>query len=330
MDFVSSTLYLLNMGEILRIILLLMALIAGAIAIFFSFQLMKRYRLVFVNSYFYYLVFFYIFGSYSLAGSGVMEFLLIKMEVGEHVIRSAKLITILMGIPFFVLAQYMLLRSFLEFFSRRMIPGVTVGYFLLALAGFVFYGVFIIRLTRFNLGDYERLILLQRWSFTGFFIIIYGITGILAFVYSAGRMQKPQKRFIRIFAAGYLAFMAVVCAAFLLIPVHEAFGHIFLFMVLSWHLIPILFMGLYLAGEQPVSSGLVRDFEQQLSVFTEKYEISKREQEVIRLICKGLSNQQISDSLYISLQTVKDHIHHIYVKTGVRNRVQLTNMIRTE
>ncbi len=310
--------------------MLLVALIAGAIAIFFSFQLMKRYRLVFVNSYFYYLVFFYIFGSYSLAGSGVMEFLLTRMEVEEHVIRSAKLITILMGIPFFVLAQYMLLRSFMEFFSRKINTGLTIGYFLLALAGFVLYTVFIIRLTRFSLGEYEKLILIQRWAFTGFFMAMYGIAGILAFTYSAGKMRKPQKRFIRIFAAGYLAFMAVACTAFQLIPLHEAFGHIFLFIFLSWHLIPILFMGLYLAGENPVSSRLVKDFEQQLAVFTEKYEISKREQEVIRLICKGLSNQQISDSLYISLQTVKDHIHHIYVKTGVRNRVQLTNMIRTE
>jgi len=47
------------------------------------------------------------------------------------------------------------------------------------------------------------------------------------------------------------------------------------------------------------------------------------------LICKGNSNQDISDSLFISLQTVKDHIHRIYLKTGVKNRVQLTNLIRT-
>jgi ATP/maltotriose-dependent transcriptional regulator MalT len=49
---------------------------------------------------------------------------------------------------------------------------------------------------------------------------------------------------------------------------------------------------------------------------------------VIRLICRGLSNQEISETLFISLQTVKDHTHRIFVKTGVRNRVQLSNMIR--
>ena len=39
--------------------------------------------------------------------------------------------------------------------------------------------------------------------------------------------------------------------------------------------------------------------------------------------------QEISESLYISLQTVKDHVHRIFVKTGVKNRIQLTNMIRS-
>ena len=59
-----------------------------------------------------------------------------------------------------------------------------------------------------------------------------------------------------------------------------------------------------------------------------KYKISKREQEVILLICEGKTNKEIEDELFISLQTVKDHIYRIYQKTGVKNRVQLTNLFR--
>lgn len=55
--------------------------------------------------------------------------------------------------------------------------------------------------------------------------------------------------------------------------------------------------------------------------------ISQREWEIIQLICTGKSNKEIEDELYISLATVKDHIHNIYSKTGVKNRVQLTNMV---
>jgi len=49
---------------------------------------------------------------------------------------------------------------------------------------------------------------------------------------------------------------------------------------------------------------------------------------VIREICNGLSNKEISERLFISLQTVKDHTHRIYIKTNVRSRVQLINFLR--
>lgn len=58
------------------------------------------------------------------------------------------------------------------------------------------------------------------------------------------------------------------------------------------------------------------------------YGISKREGEVIQLVCRGLTNQEIADALFISLKTVKDHNYRIFQKTGVRNRVELTQLVR--
>jgi DNA-binding CsgD family transcriptional regulator len=62
--------------------------------------------------------------------------------------------------------------------------------------------------------------------------------------------------------------------------------------------------------------------------FCKRFEVSPRESEVIMEICNGLSNKEISDKLFISLQTVKDHTHHIYIKTNVRSRVQLINLVK--
>jgi DNA-binding CsgD family transcriptional regulator len=62
--------------------------------------------------------------------------------------------------------------------------------------------------------------------------------------------------------------------------------------------------------------------------FKEDFGISKREQEVIQLICRGLTNQEIADTLFISLKTVKDHNYRIFQKTGVRNRVELVQLAR--
>lgn len=56
------------------------------------------------------------------------------------------------------------------------------------------------------------------------------------------------------------------------------------------------------------------------------YGISKREMEVIQLICQGQTNQEIADALFISLKTVKDHNYRIFQKTGVRNRVELVQL----
>ena len=72
----------------------------------------------------------------------------------------------------------------------------------------------------------------------------------------------------------------------------------------------------------------VGDTKVALDGFCEHYDISRREREVIELICAGKTNKEIEEELFISLQTVKDHTHRIYKKTGVKNRVQLNNLVR--
>ncbi len=64
------------------------------------------------------------------------------------------------------------------------------------------------------------------------------------------------------------------------------------------------------------------------SEFCNHYEISKREAEIVLEICTGKTNKAISEKLFITLQTVKDHNYRIYSKLGVKTRVQLTNLVR--
>ena len=51
-------------------------------------------------------------------------------------------------------------------------------------------------------------------------------------------------------------------------------------------------------------------------------DLSDREQEVFRLIARGLSNAEIGKELFISETTVKTHITHILQKLDLRDRVQ--------
>ena len=53
-----------------------------------------------------------------------------------------------------------------------------------------------------------------------------------------------------------------------------------------------------------------------------KLEISKREHEVLQLMANGLSNQEIADKLFVSLNTVKTHSSNLFLKLEVSRRTQ--------
>lgn len=50
--------------------------------------------------------------------------------------------------------------------------------------------------------------------------------------------------------------------------------------------------------------------------------LSQRESEVLVLIGSGLSNQEIADKIYVSVNSVKTYIRQIYSKTGATRRTQ--------
>lgn len=51
-------------------------------------------------------------------------------------------------------------------------------------------------------------------------------------------------------------------------------------------------------------------------------DLTERELEVLRLIGEGLTNQEIADTLFIGIKTVKTHVSNILSKLGVNDRTQ--------
>ena len=59
------------------------------------------------------------------------------------------------------------------------------------------------------------------------------------------------------------------------------------------------------------------------SARNEKPLLSDREMEVVQLVAQGFHNKEIGKKLFISEQTVKNHLHNIFDKLGVSDRLEL-------
>jgi DNA-binding CsgD family transcriptional regulator len=130
-----------------------------------------------------------------------------------------------------------------------------------------------------------------------------------------------QKKTIGIYMAGVFMYSLVFLFFNIFGYISTCISLLFLF---AAHTFFPLYIRMKLFPEPSAKGTADMDFHS----FCSFYEISKREAEIILEICTGKSNQAISDTLFITLQTVKDHTHRIYTKTGVKSRVQLANLVR--
>jgi DNA-binding NarL/FixJ family response regulator len=58
--------------------------------------------------------------------------------------------------------------------------------------------------------------------------------------------------------------------------------------------------------------------------------LSGREREVLRLLAEGGNKQSIAKELYISPDTVRSHLQHIFAKLGVRSKLEAVSLVMSE
>ncbi len=154
------------------------------------------------------------------------------------------------------------------------------------------------------------------------------VYGLLVVLPRLGGIKNPQllvlmRRFLVLFAIGIAATVADVAAssvfgsraALLSLPLVQLlyfFGAVALLLSFALR---------YSFVEEEGSTCLLP------ATFISKYGISPRECEIVSLIVRGYSNRMVAETLFISAMTVKNHIYHIYQKTGVENKIQLLNLI---
>ncbi|EHK9493926.1 response regulator transcription factor [Enterococcus faecalis] len=60
-----------------------------------------------------------------------------------------------------------------------------------------------------------------------------------------------------------------------------------------------------------------------MAPFCDAYQLTQREREVLSLLLECKTNQDIANELFLSIGTVKTHIHNIFVKLEVSKRAEV-------
>ena len=99
-------------------------------------------------------------------------------------------------------------------------------------------------------------------------------------------------------------------------------------MSLAYTIAILVFLFIAISRSEKKSEATPESKEISFAKAMDKYHITEREADVVRLIKKGLTNKEIASELDISVNTVNNHIANIFAKTEVRSRIDLLNLLQ--
>ncbi len=266
-------------------------------------------------------IFIFSFFTYGIWGNLVIREIITDLNLIEELNRKLALFIPLLGVPFLLVSWFMLLKFGYNLCGYKFSKIISYSYFPFFLA--LITGITgLIQKNLVQLPSEPDLFVVRLLVILNFFIQVFYI---IPFLRPSENLYIKQFGLKKIFFLYY--FMGVVISS-LALSFFDVFG--FISICLSIILIfalstffPVI-IKFKMKSMQVPSNSKHMDF----ISFCTCYEISKRESEIILEICSGRSNKAISEKLFITLQTVKDHTHRIYTKTGVKSRVQLANLVR--
>ncbi|MFC2156907.1 LuxR family transcriptional regulator [Acidobacteriota bacterium] len=162
------------------------------------------------------------------------------------------------------------------------------------------------------------------WIFSLNLIILPLLISTLTGNSRGGVKKNSLRSFAWIFLAGYAAFFfSHLDFYFLHTGVQRFYDPVVLLII---NLCPLLWLRFYFEKENRVP-GMTESDEERLIRFCEKYGISNRERDIIQQVMIGKSNKEIEEILFISFNTVKNHLYSVYKKIGATSRSELIHRI---
>jgi DNA-binding CsgD family transcriptional regulator len=286
-----------------------------------AFGIMAAYRLKdqekkgFAPSLFYYEFFLAAFGFYSIWSHLGIGYLLDDVIASKNTLLNILSIFPLLGVPLMILAWHLFIRFCVELVGKKLPIAASVVYF----SAFALVLLFLGNYFRYQVVNEKttNLLLISKGLAVWNVIVLATGTSIILFQKKKLGIDVPKYSL-----AGLFLIPAILSStALFMVPSHWLFVVLFVLFYFS----QIAMAPAFIYFKRPK---LEKESPPGFEKFCRSFGISRREAEIVREICIGKSNQEIAEALFITVQTVKDHAHRIYTKTEVKNRVQLTNLVR--
>jgi len=305
------------MLKILFYLVFILSVALASAGIFLASRLRNTYKSENFSFLLYYQVFIFTFGFYGIWGHVLIGAFLAPYISSELFTRFSN-IALLMGLPFLVFAWLMLIQFSSGISGRKISKWFVFGFLIMNFSILFILGYIIARKNSTEPTELIRYFLIAM-NFAYSLLASY----LIHLPRKARAVIHDYDR--RIIAPVLSLITATQCTLLLFYTTQPWVGLIFIFTFFGGN----TFLPVYLSyGTMLLASASEPAGNLSFEEFCRKYEISPRESEIIWEICNGLSNKEISEKLFISLQTVKDHTHRIYIKTNVKSRVQLINLVK--
>lgn len=307
----------------LNIIIYIFSIAVGLFTIFLTYRMYQTYHFKYLSTYLYYLVSYAILGLIINLGIKLVPIFFQGQSARSY--QVAVNLLCLLAYPLYLVAVYFFISFTRGLMGNTLSSGFRIG-FVSSWVLFSFF--FLFAISQFlDTGD-EALFYsaITIGSVMGNVLLYWATIHLL--IKTKDLKERIKQKGMRIFGFLYLGcfsieylndFLANQKIDFVSIPLPVLF--------FSLNLPPVIYLNIFLKKyyrQTVLEPGKQVDLTQLFF----NHNITNREQEIIQLILKGKSNKDIEDELFISMQTVKNSVSIIYKKLGVKNRIQLSNLIR--
>ncbi|MDX8339568.1 helix-turn-helix transcriptional regulator [Draconibacterium sp. IB214405] len=291
----------------------------SALGIMLAYQIYQQNKKPVFTTLLYQQIFLFSFLFYGVWGNISLRLVVADLNISDALSSKLAVFIPIIGIPFMIVSWFMLLK-FANNVNGRRFTKTFIFTFFPTFVVMAFALVFLIHKGIITISGDADLFVVRILIILNLLVHLFVLLPFFRKTKDVGLLKETglDKKLVLLIFAGTLLYSGVMF-----------FFNVFGYISTCISLIILFACNLMLPAIIRFTNRMTEaDKNMDFQAFCAFFEISKREAEIIEEICSGKSNKAIADKLFITLQTVKDHNHRIFTKTGVKSRVQLANLVR--